>query len=157
MAVTVPSFRAAFLEFNDQTKFPNSMVQYYLTLSTKLINNPQRWAEIEDDGRMLFIAHHCVLERRALDAANRANIPGLMTGPVNSRSVDKVSVGYDTNAGIIPGAGHWNLTEYGVRLKGLFDIIGAGPIQVGAFSCLDPLSSAQAWQGPPLYNFPNDS
>lgn len=154
--ITVPSFRANYLEFNDQSRFPNSMVQYYLTLSTKLINNPARWAEIEDDGRMLFIAHHVVLERKALDEANQGNVPGTASGPVNSRSVDKVSVGYDTAAGTIPGAGHWNLTQYGIRLKQLFDMIGAGPVQVGAESCGPGLSGA-AWQGPPVYNFPNPS
>lgn len=156
MSVSVTSFRGVYLEFAEQARYPNSMVSYYLLLSTKLINNPQRWGEVEDDGRMLFIAHHLVLERRALDAANKGGLPGVATGPVNSRHVDKVSVGYDTTAGTIPGAGHWNLTEYGIRLKGLFDIIGAGPIQVGVDSCL-PANTGPAWQGPPFYNWPNPS
>lgn len=157
MAVTTASFRANFLEFGDLGRFPDWMINYYVGLSSKLINNPARWGELEDDGRMLFIAHHCVLERKALDAAEAGGVPGVSTGVINSKSVDKVSVGYDTTAGTEPGAGHWNLTVYGIRLQSLFNMIGAGPVQVGV-GC-SPAGSAfgPGWPGPFGSTFPNDS
>lgn len=156
MSFTTPVFRNRYPEFADLSLYPASTVDYYLGLSEKLINNPARWGDVEDDGRMLFVAHHLVLERRALNDAAKGNVPGMASGPVNSRSVDKVSVGYDTQAGTIPGAGHWNLTQYGIRLKMLFDIVGAGPVQVGVDSCL-PANTGLAWPGPSQSMFPNGS
>lgn len=103
---------------------------------------------------MLFIAHHAVLERKALDAAAQpGGVPGVSTGVINSKSVDKVSVGYDTAAGTEEGAGHWNLTVYGIRLKSLFNMMGAGPVQVGIGCPAGP----GAWPGPSSSYFPNDS
>jgi hypothetical protein len=41
-----------------------------------------------------------------------------------------VTQAYDTTAGIVPEAGHWNLTTYGMRFIQLVLMFGAGPIQV---------------------------
>lgn len=151
MAVTTASFRTKFVEFADLGRFPAWMIDYYVGLSAKMINNPARWGELEDDGRMLFVAHHAVLERKALDSVASGGVPGVSTGVINSKSVDKVSVGYDTSAGTEEGAGHWNLTIYGLRLKSLMNMMGAGPVQVGV-GCS---SSGSAWAGPGTW--PSDS
>jgi hypothetical protein len=70
----------------------------------------------------------------------------MITGVINSKSVDKVSIGYDTAGGIEAGAGHWNLTIYGTRLIKLIKMVGAGPVQVG-IGCT-PMYSGSAWSGP---------
>lgn len=158
MTVTAASFRQTYPEFADVVRYPASQVAYYLALAGKMIDNGARWGDLEDDGRMLFIAHHVVLERKAMEAADQGNVPGVSVGVVNSKSVDKVSVGYDTSAGTVKDAGHWNLTVYGIRLKQLMDMMGAGPIAVGVSAgCLGPNSSSTAWPGPWQSLFPNPS
>lgn len=159
MTVTVATFRQTFPEFAEGPAYPNAMVGTYITLAGHMLNNPARWgAELQDYGRMLFVAHHCVLERRALDAVAAGGPPGMSRGIINSESVDKVSVGYDTQGGSEEGAGHWNLTEYGIRLKSMMNMMGAGAVQLGGVPRgVGPLNSANAWAGPPQYNFPNDS
>jgi hypothetical protein len=154
--ITAAIFRSKFLEFADSATFPNSMVDYYIALSGKLINNPERWGDLEDDGKMLFVAHHCVLEAEAMRQALAGGVPGKSTGVISEKHVDKVSVGYDTALGAEAGAGHWNLTIYGIRLMNLYRLIGAGPVQIGIGT--DPASSlSEAWSGPPQYQFPNPS
>ena len=51
---------------------------------------------------------------------------------MSAKSVDKVSVSYDTQASVSPDAGHWNLTIYGQRMWTLIQMFGAGPVQFGA-------------------------
>ncbi len=156
MSVTVPSFRGGYPEFADQTRYPNGMVAHYLAFALKMMD-ADRWGELIDEGTMLFTAHHCTLRRRAMDQADNGDAPGGASGPVNSRSVDKVSVGFDTGAGTIEGGAQWNLTVYGIEFLQMMKLVGAGPIQVGAEFCADPLGSAFAWPGPPQSLFPNGS
>jgi hypothetical protein len=145
MTVTAASFVTDYPEFSDPTKYPTSAINYWLNLSVLLFNAP-RWFDLLDVGTELFIAHNLALEVRAqADAANGAP-PGMITGVINSKSVDKVSIGYDTAGGIEAGAGHWNLTIYGTRLIKLTKMVGAGPIQIG-IGCT-PSYSGSAWSGP---------
>lgn len=95
----------------------------------------------------LFIAHNLVLERRAQDEAAAGAAPGVTTGPVASKSADKLSVSYDVAAGIDAKDGQWNLTIYGTRFIRLVKIRGMGPLTVigagppnGTFG--------PAWNGP---------
>lgn len=156
MAVTVAQFRQNFIEFADGNRYPNSAVEYHLTFSAKLINTA-RWGNLADDGVQLMAAHFLNLERRSMDAADRGEVPGTATGPISSRSVDKVSVSYDTNASIEPGAGHWNLTVYGQRYRSLARMFGAAGIQIGVPLGVHPLSSAYAWAGPWAWMIPSPS
>ena len=159
MTVTSASFRSNLTEFADASRFPESQVTYWLGLAAKLVANTSRWGNLIDDGIQLFIAHNLTLERRAMDEADNGAAPGLSTGMINNKSVDKVSVGYDTTSAMELDAGHWNLTIYGMRYIRLARLIGAGPVQVGTPDC-DPsgaLGSSGAWPGPWFSGTPNPS
>ncbi|MDE9590297.1 DUF4054 domain-containing protein, partial [Xenorhabdus bovienii] len=51
-------------------------------------------------------------------------------GVVTSKSVDKVSVGYDTSGIINPDAGFWNNTAYGREFYWWWSMFGAGGRQL---------------------------
>lgn len=127
--MTPAQFRADFPEFADTTAYPDSQVTLWLTVGSKLVNEC-RWGELTDLGIELVAAHHLVLGRRDQQAALVGGVPGQMTGPLSSKSVDKVSAGYDTGAATIDDAGFWNLTSYGVRYATLARMMGAGGIQL---------------------------
>lgn len=152
MAITVDHavFRKDFPVFADAARYPEPSVSFWLGLAGKLLPE-NRWCDVLNFGAELFVAHNLVLERRSQDAVDNGGVPGMTTGPTSSQSAGSVSVSYDVNAGIIAGEGHWNLTTYGVRFIQLALMIGAGPIQVGLpLPTTDPLSSQNAWSGPPL-------
>jgi hypothetical protein len=143
--ITAQKFRADFPEFCDAEVYLNSQVDYYIKLAYLMLN-PSRWGNTIDFGAGLFIAHNISLEARAQATAENGGIPGEQTGPVSSKSVDKVSISYDTGSGVQPGAGHWNLTIYGTRFTRLARMMGSGPIQVGIG--VAPTGSGSAWSGP---------
>lgn len=155
MTVSVATFRSHLLEFADGQRFPNAMIDYWIAIAIQLVD-PNRWGNLTDNGVEMFVAHNISLERRAMDEAARGAIPGGSIGPVNEKSVDKVSVGYDTGAGAELNAGHWNLTIYGTRYIRLARMMGAGPIQVGV-GCEFLNSSSSAYSGPWWTQFPNPS
>lgn len=149
MAVTATSFRASYPEFADTVKFTDPTVNYYIALAGVLLN-AARWTAVLGVGTELFVAHNVSIEARALEEGAAGGIPGGPTGPINSASVDKVSVGYDTGSGIEADAGHWNLTVYGTRFIKLARMMGAGPLQIGVGYA--PFGSAgHAWPGPGVY------
>lgn len=143
--ITPAQFRTDFPEFASTTKYPNSGVTFWLNLAYALLN-ADRWGQQIDVGAELFVAHNLVIEAKAQAEASAGGIPGGQVGPINSKSVDKVSVGYDTGAGIQPDAGHWNLSVYGTRFIRLLRMFGAGPLFVGVGYV--PGLSGQAWPGP---------
>lgn len=145
MTISIAQFRADYPEFSSTTQYPNSQVTYWLNLAYSVLN-AGRWGRQLDIGAALFTAHNIVIEARAQTEALQGALPGQMTGPVSSKSVDKVSVSYDTASGIEAGAGHWNLTIYGARFAKLIRLFGAGPLQIGVGSV--PPGSGQAWAGP---------
>ena len=147
MTVTVASFRAAFPAFTDTTLYPDPQVQLYLDLSVNLMDQI-RWGNLLDYGTQLFVAHNLALEAPSTADAAAGGLPGQIKGSVTSGSVDKVSYSRDVSSAMLPNAGHWNLTSYGLRFKQLINMIGAGPIQVGG---LDPMVNVSAWQGPTYF------
>lgn len=162
--ITAADFVQDYREFADEVQFPPDMITWWLTFAAKFINR-DRWGEPGDGGtaertefdygQELYAAHQLTLEARAIAEAYNGAPPGIAVGMVNSKSVDKVSVGFDTGAVAELEAGHWNLTIYGMRFKRLADTFGAGPVQVG-HGCAPPFSGP-AWQGPWVYNYPNQS
>jgi hypothetical protein len=126
--VDIATFRADFPEFADVGAYPNAQVTFYLTLAGKLLN-ACRWADLLDMGTELFVAHNLVLERQNQAAAATGGVPGVQTGAVSGKTVDKVSVTYDASAGLETDAGHWNLTTYGTRFINLARMVGAGGMQ----------------------------
>lgn len=153
--MTIQQFRQDFPEFLDPGRYPDPAVTFWLTMAGLMLN-VSRWVELLDIGTELFIAHNLALEVQAQETAANGGVPGLTTGAVASKSVDKISISYDVSAGIEAGAGHWNLTIYGTRLMKLINMIGAGPIQIG-IGYYDPMSSQNAWPGVWTGNFPNPS
>lgn len=131
MTITPTTFRTNFPEFASTTTYPNAMVQFWLGVAYQMVR-AEVWSTMLDVGVQLFTAHNCVLEAQAARAAATGGVPGGPVGPANNKSVDKVSVGYDTAAGTVPGWGNWNLTTYGTRFKYFVDIFGMGGVQVGA-------------------------
>ncbi len=147
MTVTAASFVVDFPEFADATLYPVGQINFWLTAASLLLP-VARWTTLLDLGTELYVAHNLVIERKAQAEAANGAPPGVSTGPIANKSVDKASVGYDTTTASVEDAGHWNLTTFGTRFISLARMVGAGPIQVGLPGCLDPLSSSNAWPGP---------
>jgi hypothetical protein len=127
--VTPASFLQDYPEFSNSTKYPNSAIQYWINVAVILLN-PNRWGTMLTTGIELYVAHNLVLEGQAQAAAATGGTPGQNTGPLNSKTVDKVSAGYDTGAASIEGAGAYNLTTYGTRFYQLMLMFGSGGAQL---------------------------
>ncbi|WCM21364.1 DUF4054 domain-containing protein [Paraburkholderia bryophila] len=124
-------FRLDFPEFADPVKYPDSLIQMWLTVAASLVN-AVRWAELTNIGIELITAHHLTIAARDQNAAAVGGVPGVMTGPTSAKAVDKVSTSYDTGAAALDNAGFWALTSYGIRYLSLARMMGAGGLQ---FSC----------------------
>lgn len=137
--IDADQFRADLPAFADAAKYPDEAIEYWLNIASLLINT-KRWGPsaidtwpassppaltLYDFGVEMFVAHNLVLEQRG------AATPGGNVGVVQSKSVDKVSVSYDTKAGIEPEAGHWGTTIYGNRFLRLLRHAGSGGYQLG--------------------------
>jgi len=148
MTVTVASFRAAFPEFGGPTTttYPDPEVQFWLDLSSNLLD-AGRWGSLFDYGQQLFVAHNLSMSFNSKTDVAGGQAPGQVKGAVTSASVDKVSYSRDASSVMLPDAGHWNLSTYGLRYRQLVKMIGAGPIQVG----MGDTVSVSAWQGPRYY------
>jgi hypothetical protein len=143
--ITTDQFRADFPEFSSTVTYPNSVLQFWLTFAYRMVN-ADRFASSLDVGAELFTAHFIVLEARSMLESASGGIPGQTVGVISNKSVDKVSIGYDTGAGTEAGAGHWNLTIYGTRFIWMCNMFGAGPLQFG--QGFAPPESGLAWPGP---------
>jgi len=145
MTISAQQFRVDYPEFSGTEKFPNSAVTFWLGIAYQMLN-ADRWGNQLDIGAELFVAHNLAIEARAQLEASKGGIPGSQVGPINSKSVDKVSIGYDTSAGLELNAGHWNLTVYGTRFIRICRMMGAGPLFIGVGAV--PVGSGLAWPGP---------
>lgn len=141
MDVTVATFRADFPAFAEATVYPDSSVQFWITLASRLLR-PCAWQDILDTGIELFVAHNLVLERLASNGGNGGGVPGINTGVLQSKTIDKLSVTYNTTMGIDPNGGQFNLTLYGLRFLWLSDMAGMAPTQVSAGS---PVPNYTPW------------
>ena len=129
--VTPVEFITNFPEFGNNAVYPLAQIQFWLNAAYQQVR-AQVWQDQTDLGAQLFTAHYLVLAAQAAKAALTGGVPGQNTGAVNNRSVDKVSVGYDTANASVKDAGNWNLTTYGTRFKYFVNMFGAGGIQIGA-------------------------
>lgn len=131
MTVTTASFRTLFTEFASAARYPDPTISAYLALAPKFVN-VDRWAELADFGVSLWIAHMLVLSAPNQAAAARGKTPGQRVGVINSKSIDGASVSYDTTVATLKDAGHWNMSTYGLQFKQYSQMMGAGPLQIGA-------------------------
>lgn len=122
-------FRTDFPEFADTTKYPDSAVNLWLSLGEKTLA-PDRWCDYLDLGLELFIAHNLAIAAGNQLAASVGGAPGQVKGPLTSKSVDKVSAGYDTGAVALQDGGFFNLTTYGIQYLQLARMVGTGGIQL---------------------------
>jgi hypothetical protein len=122
-------FRADFPEFSDTTKYPDSAVDLWLSLGEKTLA-PDRWCDYLDLGLELFIAHNLAVAAGNQLTAAVGGAPGQVKGPLTSKSVDKVSAGYDTGAVALQDGGFFNLTTYGIQYLQLARMVGTGGIQL---------------------------
>jgi len=123
------TFRADLPEFASTVTYPDAQVNFYLGLGQKLLP-ADRWDDLLDYGLELFVAHNLVLSAQNVRAATSGGMPGVSIGVTSGKTVDKVSVTYDTQAAMLPDAGHWALTTYGIRFLQLARMVGAGGIQL---------------------------
>lgn len=129
MTVTSISFRTDFPEFYDVNRFTDATFNFWLGIGTKLLS-VTRWGDLLDYGLELFVAHNLALSLQSAQSSSGGLSPGIQSGAVASKAVDKVSISYDTSAGLIDDAGNYNLTTYGTRFFQLANLIGAGGIQL---------------------------
>lgn len=128
--VTPDQLREAFPEFASSERFPTSTLQLWLTTGY-LFLNADRWGAAIDLGVQLFAMHNATIERRDLDSVIFPNgVPGEDVGPVNSKSVDKVSLGFDVQGAIDENSGHWALSTYGTRFIRIARMMGSGGLQL---------------------------
>lgn len=129
VVVTVQEVRTDFPEFSSLSLYPDTQVQFWINLATKLIN-PLRFRDVTKEAIELYVCHNLYLERLAQTQAAAGQAPGAQVGVLNNKSVGPISAGYDASAGTIDNIGDWNLSTYGTRLYRLVRMFGAGPIQV---------------------------
>lgn len=123
------TFRQIFPEFADTSAYSDAQVNFYLTQG-RLMLRSDRWGDLLDQGLQYFTAHQLVLARQRAKTALSGATPGETEGAVSSKSVDSVSVSFDTQSVVLNEGGHWNLTTYGVQFLQLARMVGAGPVQV---------------------------
>jgi len=155
MTATAATLRSHFPEFTSVTDYPDAQINFWLSIAVQMMNLA-RWGGMADAGSELYACHHISLEARDMLTVAAGGIPGQNTGPVNSKSVDRVSIGYDTGAAAEERGGHWNLTTYGTRYLRFAKMFGAGSLQVGVGGPIPPLSSVTAY-GYPWFSAPNPS
>jgi len=122
-------FRTDFPEFSDTTKYPDSAVNLWLSLGEKTLA-PDRWCDYLDLGLELFIAHNLAIAAGNQLTEMVGGTAGQVKGPLTSKSVDKVSAGYDTGAVALQDGGFFNLSTYGIRYLQLARMVGTGGIQL---------------------------
>ena len=128
----VNAFRAAFPEFGTTPgtgAFTDTRISFWLSVGNLMLTST-RWADLLDHGLALFIAHHLTLDTANQSAALTGGDVGQTTGPLSAAAVDKVSASYSTGEVTLEGAGHWNLSTYGLQFRQLMRMIGAGGIQI---------------------------
>lgn len=146
MSFVDADFRAAFPAYKDTIKFPPAQVAFYIALGYKL-HNADRWGDLLDFGVMLWVAHSLSLDAQGMGAG----VAGTVRGVVTSMSADGLSWSRDIGSAVDPQAGHWNLSTYGLRWRSLVNMMGAGPLYVGAPGLYDAYLSGGngwAWPGP---------
>ncbi|GAA5786134.1 DUF4054 domain-containing protein [Chitiniphilus shinanonensis] len=122
-------FRTGFPEFASTSIYPTATIDFWLGLGEKMLP-PDRWCDLLDHGLELFTAHHLALGASNQRAAAVGGVPGQVKGPATSKSVDKVSAGFDSGAVTLTDGGFWNLTTYGIEFLQLARMVGAGGIQL---------------------------
>lgn len=124
--MTPDQFRADFPEFANVS---DAQINLWLTISTSMVD-PGRWDELTNIGIELLTAHQLAIALRDQKTGAAGGATGAVSGPLSSKTVDKVSSSYNTAGTQYADAAFWNLTSYGVRYLALARMFGAGGIQL---------------------------
>jgi len=129
LTFSLSTFRGSFPEFGDTTKYPDAMLNFWLSLAMTMV--PQHvWRNQWVTGVSLYIAHEITLAASNKQTAANGGTPGQNSGIANSKAVGGVNVSYDSQSNSEKNAGYWNLTNYGKQFLRLARIFGARPIQL---------------------------
>lgn len=127
---TVEQFRVAFPQFSDPVRFPDIPITFRLNLADIMLSEKTTGKEMFPYLVGLFVAHYMTLWLADSKAVLMGGAGGSTNGVQASKSVDKVSVSYDTGATLNPDAGFWNNTRYGAEFWQLIIMFGAGGRQL---------------------------
>lgn len=119
------TFRERLPEFSDTEMYPDPAINMQLSVAQKMILE-ERWGDMYEMGLCWWAAHYLVLGAQAAQTAKNGGIPAGMTGIVASKSVDGVSISYNT----LPIEKQWDLTIYGRQLMSFARLVGAGGRQM---------------------------
>ena len=136
MTILAADLRANFPEFTSTSTYSDAELTFWLGLGVLLIS-ADRWGTAFDYGLQLFVAHNLSLQFDTGKAASSGQNPGKVVGSITSGSVDKVSYSRDASSAMDSKNGHWNLSTYGLRYIKLANMMGAGPVYVGAPSAAE--------------------
>lgn len=145
--ITAAEFVKVHPAFCNAKTYPPETIEWYIELGYMMLN-PHRWGRTLSRGVGLFAAHFLVLEAIAQAQAKKGAPPVGPSGPASSKSAGPVSISWDTGQAAELDAGHWNETMYGKIYIRLCRLMGAGGLQLG-IGMAPPLSSSNAWVGPP--------
>ncbi|MFG1417179.1 DUF4054 domain-containing protein [Xanthobacter sp. V0B-10] len=127
--VDYATFVAVFPEFASPATFPEAQVAFWLGQAPNQLSARRFGANFEL-ACMLFAAHNLALGAKDAKAAAFGGVGGGASGVTSSKTVDKVTVSYDTGATTIAGAGAWNATSYGTRLYKMIQAANTGPYYI---------------------------
>jgi len=127
---TASKFREDFPQFADEAKYPPVQVEFRLSLADTLLSEKITGTKLFPYFVELFVAHYMTLWAADSRAALVGGPGGSTNGVQSSKSVDKVSVSYDTSATLNPDAGFWNNSRYGAEFYQLITLFGAGGRQL---------------------------
>lgn len=126
---TPTQFRADFPQFANTTIFPESQIQFRLDLADMQLDQ-NRLGRLFPYLVALFVAHYLTLYAADNRSARVGGAGGSNSGVLTSKSVDKVSMGYDTASTLNPNAGFWNNSRYGSEFYQMICMFGVGGRQL---------------------------
>lgn len=127
--MNIATFRQDFPEFGDAARFPDPMITLWSKVGEAQIS-ADRFGDVYPQAIELFTAHNITLAAGNVAASATGAMPGGNGGPVSQKKVGQVAVSYDTQASMLPGAGHWNMTTYGRQFAQMLRLFGAGCVQL---------------------------
>lgn len=125
--LTVAEFRAILPAFSSVTLYPDAAVAFWTKQAVTLpVIDADRWGQFYELGICLWVGH--VL---TIGAAQQNRGATLGSGVPASKSVNGVSISYDTQMGIEVNAGWYGTTPWGNAFLHYLRMAGAGPMQIG--------------------------
>jgi len=129
LQTNIGAFRAAFPEFTSTEVYPSAQITLGATLAEAQVRQCV-WKNQWQMGVYLYIAHEITLAAQSAKTAAFGGAPGTFGGVANTKTVDKATIGFDSQANSEKDAGYWNLTNYGKQFIRLARIYGAGAVQL---------------------------